>query len=90
MLETDRVGVIDAGTGDNTVERLVETTMKTLDEATTLIFYALGTVPEDAKVELHVAHIICGSDAEVSAKVKINEHLTKNQATNDPNNITTN
>ena len=52
MLETDRVGVIDAGTGDNTVERLVETTMKTLDEATTLIFFALGV-----KVKLFCDHI---------------------------------
>ena len=60
MLEADRVAVIDAGTGDNTVECLVHKSLTSLDEVSADIFYSLfGVCPEDVKVKLEVAILLC-------------------------------
>jgi hypothetical protein len=78
MLKDDRVGVIDDGSGGNMAERLVDSSLSMLkDEQTSLIFMALGVCPEDVQVALPVAQLICGADAEVVAKGKVNAILMR-------------
>jgi urease accessory protein UreF len=72
MLVEDRVGLIEDSTGDRTVERLVDSSLSMLkDEQTSLVFMALGVCPEDVLVELPVARLICGTDADVVATGKL-------------------
>ena len=72
-LERDRVAVIDDSTGDGTVERIVDASLSTLNRSASLVFMALGVVPEDVPVTIPVARIICGADPEIKASgVKLN------------------
>ena len=72
-LERDRVAVIDDGAGDDTVARIVDASLLTLNKSASLVFMALGVVPEDVPVKMPVLHIICGADPEIKASgVKLN------------------
>jgi hypothetical protein len=72
MLVEDRVGLIEDSTGDRTVGRLVDSSLTMLkDEQTSLVFMALGVCPEDVLVELPVAQLVCGADADVAATGKL-------------------
>ena len=70
MLLADRVGVIDDGSGENTVERLVDNSLSMIkDESISLAFLALGVCPEDVLVVLPVAQLICGAEPELAGKL---------------------
>ena len=70
MLLADRVGVIDDGSGDNTVERLVDNSLSMIkDESISLTFMALGVCPEDVLVVLPVAQLICGAEQQLAGKL---------------------
>ena len=72
MLKTDRVGMIEDSAGDLTVAALVDSSLRSLkDEQASLVFMALGVCPEDVLVELPVATLICGADADIAAAGKI-------------------
>ena len=63
MLKEDRVGVIDDGSGDFTVERLVDRSLDRIkDEVVSLVFMALGVCAEDVLIAMPVAQLICGAD----------------------------
>ena len=64
LLKVDRVGVLEEGSGDNAVERLVDSSLKMLkDEAAMLTFMTLGMLcPEDVLIQLPVARLICGGE----------------------------
>ena len=78
MLNDDRISVLDDGSGESMAERLVDSSLSTLkDEQTRLIFLALGVTPEDVAVPLPAAQLICGADAEVAGKGKVNAILMR-------------
>jgi hypothetical protein len=69
MLLADRVGVIDDGSGDNTVERLVDNSLSMVkDESISLAFMALGVCPEDVLVVLPVVQLICCAEPQLVSK----------------------
>ena len=77
MLRDDRQGVLNDGSGDNMAELLVDSSLGTLDEETRLIFSALGVCPEDVKVVLPAAQVICGADPSIAAKGKVSAILMR-------------
>jgi hypothetical protein len=74
MLKDDRVALLDDGSGDNTVGRLVDRSLNMLkDGAVSAVFMALGVVPEDVLVKPAVVQLICAADEQVIlAKGKVN------------------
>ena len=82
MLKDDRIGVIEEGAGDRTVQCLVDSSLSMLkDEAAAGVFMALGVCPEDVQVKLAVVQLIAdaaaasngggaGGDAAVSGAAK--------------------
>ena len=78
MLNSDRIGVLEDGGGEGMAEHLVDSSLGTLkDEHTRLIFLALGICPEDVPIPLSCAQLICGANAEVAAKGKVNAILMR-------------
>ena len=59
MLRDDREGVMDDWrSGDSLAERLIDSSLSTLDEQAGLIFMALGVCAEDVAVPLPVVHTL--------------------------------
>ena len=72
MLQFDRVEVLDEAVGDDTVGRLVDSSLNMLkDDTAAAIFKALAVLPEDVLVQLPVAQLICSTDPDVVAKGKV-------------------
>ena len=59
MLKDDRVGVIEDGSGDRTVELLLDTSLSMVDEQATRAFVALGP-------ELRGREASCGGSFEIA------------------------
>jgi hypothetical protein len=73
MLLVDRVGVIDDGSGEDTVQRLVDSSLNMVSDEVSLTFMALGVCPEDVLVALPVVQLICAADPQlVATGLKVN------------------
>jgi hypothetical protein len=70
MLKDDRVGVIEEGAGDRTVQCLVDSSLRMLkDEAAASAFMALGVCGEDVLVEFAAVQLIVEAGAADNAGV---------------------
>jgi hypothetical protein len=64
MLTDDRVGVIEEGAGDRTVQCLVDSSLSMLkDKAAASAFMALGVCPEDVLIKLTVVQLVVEAGA---------------------------
>ena len=74
MLKDDRIGALNDGSGDDMAERLVNSSLNSMDKQTIGIFLALGAAPEDVAVPLPAAQVIAaaGADSAVAEKGEIN------------------
>ena len=62
LLREDRLGLIEDGSGDDIVGRLIDSSLDMLKDDTALsVFMALGVCPEDVLIKLPVVLLICSA-----------------------------